>query len=80
MNKLTKTIEDNPDMCAEDIVSQSIELGYASFYPLKNSKNYSKQAHNKVFSETESMSCERCTTTNEERAEILRSQGLQEAF
>ena len=80
LNKLSKVIEDNPDMSEEEVVSQSIERGYASFYPVNNSKSYSNQKHNKVFAESDSMSCEPCTTSKEERIAILEKQGKRTSF
>jgi hypothetical protein len=72
LSKLIDLVGDNTEKQAE-IIKQSIEHGWASFYPLSiDNKHYPKKD---VFSEGEGISCEQCTTTAEERKEILRKMG-----
>ena len=80
LNRLAKIINDNPEMSYEDVVNQSIERGYASFYPVNNYRGGSTKNHDKIFAETANMSCTPSNTTEEERKEILRRQGKRSVF
>jgi hypothetical protein len=61
-----------------EIVKQSIERGWASFFDLQSDKSTYKKKD--VFSEGNGLSCERCETSTEERKEILRQQGRRTEF
>lgn len=71
------------EVCEKDkvsvtaVVKQSIERGYASFYPIKERGSYSKRDK---FSEGTGLSCEQSTDTAEERAEILQKEGSRAWF
>lgn len=75
LNKLADIIRDNAGMSYEDVVRQSIERGYASFFPV-NSYNKSKN----VFAEGNGLSCEQSEETEEERKESLRRSGRRSEF
>ena len=75
LSKLADIIKENPNMSYEDVVTQSIERGYASFFPV-NSYNKSKN----VFAEGTGLSCEQSDETEEERKEILRRKGRRSEF
>ena len=55
------------------IVNQSLEKGWLTFYPITNNSS------NK-FSEGDGLSCEKSTTTAEERKRILEEKGLRSEF
>ena len=75
LNKLADIIKDNPGMSYEDVVRQSIERGYASFFPVNS---YSKGKN--VFAEGNGLSCEQSEETEEERKESLRRSGRRSEF
>ena len=75
LDKLSNIIEDNPGMSYEDVVRQSIEKGYASFFPVNT---YSKSKN--VFAEGNGLSCEQSDETEEERKESLRRSGRRSEF
>ena len=75
LNKLADIIKDNPGMSYEDVVRQSIDRGYASFFPVNS---YSKGKN--VFAEGNGLSCEQSEETEEERKESLRRSGRRSEF
>lgn len=75
LNKLDDIIARNPGMSYESVVKQSIERGYASFYPITSS-TFKKN----TFSEGDGLSCEQATDTAEERKERLEKQGRRSEF
>ena len=75
LSKLADIIKDNAGMSYEDVVRQSIEKGYASFYPVNS---YSKGKN--VFAEGNGLSCEQSEETEEERKESLRRSGRRSEF
>ena len=70
LKKLTETPGDK-----RKIVQQSIEQGWCSFYPLKDS-----QQRGTNFSEFGTVSSEQSETTEEERKDALRKRGRRETF
>ena len=77
LNKLYSVIEQNPSMNYEDVVQQSIEKGYASFYPVNT---YSSSRRNNTFSEGDGLSCEQSTDTEEDRINNLGKKGRRTSF
>lgn len=76
LNKLSDIIEQNPGMSYEDVVRQSIERGYASFFPV--SKGGAKKS--KTFAEGDGLSCESANDTAEERKRNLERKGRRSEF
>jgi hypothetical protein len=75
LSKLADIVKSNTGLSYEDIVRQSIERGYASFFPVNS---YSKSKN--VFAEGSGLSCEQSEETEEERREILAKQGRRTEF
>lgn len=75
LNKLADIIEHNAGMSYEDVVNQSIERGYASFFPVNT---YSKSKN--VFAEGSGLSCEQSDDTEEDRKQSLRKRGRRSEF
>ena len=75
LDKLADIIKDNAGMSYEDVVRQSIDRGYASFFPVNS---YSKSKN--VFAEGNGLSCEQSDETEEERKESLRISGRRSEF
>lgn len=76
LNKLSDIIEKNPGMSYEDVVRQSIERGYASFFPV--SKGGVKKTV--TFAEGTGLSCESAEDTAEERKRNLERKGRRSEF
>lgn len=57
LNKLKELEKSGEDVMK--VVGQSIEKGYASFYPVSSSNKYNKPQNKEVFSEYGTVSCER---------------------
>lgn len=76
LSKLADIVKDNPGMSYEEIVSQSIERGYASFFPV-NKSSYKKKD---VFAEGDGLSCEQSEETEEQRKEKLEKTGRRSEF
>lgn len=80
LNKLSDVIADNPGMSYEDVVQQSIDRGYKSFFPV-NTTSYKKKDN---FSEGSGLSCSQATEddlkSQHEFEEELREKGLQATF
>lgn len=75
LSKLADIVKDNPGVAYEDVVTQSIERGYASFFPVNS---YSKNKN--VFAEGTGLSCEQSEETEEERKESLERRGRRSEF
>lgn len=75
LDKLADIIKNNPGMYYEDVVRQSIDRGYASFFPVNS---YSKGKN--VFAEGNGLSCEQSEETEEERKENLERTGRRSEF
>lgn len=75
LSKLLDIVNANPGTLYEDIVRQSIERGYASFFPVNS---YSKNKN--VFAEGNGLSCEQAEETEEERKEYLERKGRRSEF
>lgn len=80
LNKLADVISDNPGMSYEDVVQQSIDRGYKSFFPV-NKTSYKKKDN---FSEGSGLSCSQATEddlkSQHEFEEELREKGLRAKF
>lgn len=75
LSKLLDIVNANPGTLYEDVVRQSIERGYASFFPVNS---YSKNKN--VFAEGNGLSCEQAEETEEERKEYLERKGRRSEF
>lgn len=80
LNKLDDVISDNPGMSYEDVVQQSIDRGYKSFFPV-NTTSYKKKDN---FSEGSGLSCSQATEddlkSQHEFEEELMEKGLRAKF
>jgi len=66
LNKLNELVKSGEDI--QKVIKQSIEKGYASFYPVSSSKKYDKPQNKDVFSEYGEVSCER--SGEEDRTDV----------
>ena len=66
LNKLNELVKSGEDI--QKVIKQSIEKGYASFYPVSSNKKYNKPQNKEVFSEYGEVSCER--SGEEDRTDV----------